>query len=133
MLEIDKITSSIKRKPINAYIFMTCVCLYLLNEACFKHIDVYISCLFFNYYFNDCLASLLFFSYSNILLLTRGHEIIKLKQLWGATFINSILWEYVAALVKTNSVTDNYDILCYFFSSTVYWALLKANKRRIIK
>ena len=38
MLEIDKITSSIKRKPINAYIFMTCVCLYLLNEACFKHI-----------------------------------------------------------------------------------------------
>ena len=116
-----KIINSIKSKPLNMYIIVICICIYLVNEMFFKNFTKgllnYISIC----YFNDFMAPIIFLSYMNIILLTRRQEVKKITTIILVCIINGVLWEYGADLVKDGSVIDLYDFIAYLLGGIVYW------------
>ena len=122
-----EILSSIKKRPVNLYIFIICFVLYLSNDRIFKNSSSFYLCYFFNCYFNDLLAPLLFFSYSNILLITRNMEWKRFPVIMLICLLCGIVWEYVAPFFKYDAVSDPWDMLCYVLGGCVYWYIRKNN------
>ena len=101
-------------------ILITCLILYVINQIFLKKIGI----LFFNNYFNDLLAVPLYFSIINIISLQiTKKEIKSFKTLFFITIILSFLGEYVAIFLRKGSVTDYWDILCYFIGMLIYYIL----------
>ena len=109
-------------------ILIICLLFYLINQVFLKKIGI----LFFNNYFNDLLAVPLYFSIINIISLQISNkEITSFKTLFFITIILSFLGEYVAIYLRKGSVTDYWDIICYFIGMLVYYVL--KNKRNILE
>lgn len=109
-------------------ILIICLILYAINQLFLKKIGI----LFFNNYFNDLLAVPLYFSIINIISLQlRKKEINSFKTLFFITIILSFLGEYVAIYLRKGSVTDYWDIICYFIGMLLYYVL--KNKKNILK
>ena len=101
-------------------ILIICLILYVINQLFLKKIGI----LFFNNYFNDLLAVPLYFSIINLISLQISNkEINSLKTLFFITIILSFLGEYVAIFLRKGSVTDYWDILCYFIGMLIYYIL----------
>lgn len=101
-------------------ILITCLILYVINQIFLKKIGI----IFFNNYFNDLLAVPLYFSIINIISLQiTKKEIKSFKTLFFITIILSFLGEYVAIFLRKGSVTDYWDILCYFIGMLIYYIL----------
>ena len=47
-----------------------------------------------------------------------------LKEILIVGTIAGLIWEFIAPLMKQNSITDYIDILCYVISTIIYWVIL---------
>lgn len=124
---MKKIVCSIKNRPINLWLMLMVAALYLINNCYLKIYAPQAIRWFFICYFNDLICPLLFFGYVNILLLTKGKELSKLKLILLFGLLVSIVWEYGAPILKESSITDIGDIGCYLIGSILYWWILKKN------
>lgn len=117
------IQESIIQKPWNIIAFLFCTLLYLLNEYYIKlysqGILYYISIC----YLNDVLASVLFLSYTNIILWTNKRELKTLDSIVTVCIGTGVIWEYGARYLKDNSTVDMYDFVAYILGGIVYWHL----------
>ena len=119
------ILTSIKQKPINIILMAIVLCLYFLNNTVFKFCTRGIIQEFMICYFNDFICPLFFISYSNLLLLTVGREIKRLKWILIFGFVSALIWEFLAPVLKAGSVTDITDIICYMTGAVIYWFILR--------
>lgn len=124
------ILQSIRKRPLNIALILITAVLYLFNNLFLKKSVPEAAVWFFTGYFNDLICPLIFFSYTNLLLLTTGREIRRLRSLLAAAAGAGFVWEFAAPLWKDGSVTDPADMLCYFAGSTVYWFLLQCCLRK---
>ena len=116
---------SIRKRPLNIILILVAAALYLINNLFLKKNLPGTAAWFFTGYFTDLICPLIFFAYANMLLLTTGREIRRLRSLLAAAAGAGFVWEFAAPLWKDGSVTDPADMLCYFAGSTVYWFLLQ--------
>ncbi len=121
---MNKILKSIKTKPINLFLIIAVLILYIINNAVLKKYTTGIFQYFFKCHFNDFICPLLFISYSNILLITIGKEITRFRWIILYGFCSGLIWEFIAPLLKSNSVTDLLDLIFYLLGSCIYWALI---------
>ncbi len=118
------IIKSIRKRPLNIILIQLAIVAYLINNLFFK---VYTSGAvqhFFVCYFNDLICPLLFFSYMNILLITLNIEINKLWTVLLIAICIGCVWELITPLIKTSSIRDPVDFLCYIIGSVLYWLIL---------
>lgn len=114
---------------LNPGLILLTIVLYVVNNLFFKWKTHGWIQIFFISYFNDLICPLLFLSYVNILMMTTGKEIKRLPVLLLLALVASLVWEFVAPIVKPTSVTDLIDIVCYLVGSVVYWLLMRLNCR----
>lgn len=125
---MKKIILSIKKRPINIIFIVLTLVLYFINNLLFKKITTGALYLFMKGYFNDLICPFFFISYCNLLLLTVNKEMVKLHWLLLFSLCAGLVWEFVAPLIKENSVTDILDLVCYLVGTFFYWLLLKINR-----
>ena len=121
---MKKILLSIKKKPINVILMLLTIALYILNNIFFKKNTTGNLNVFMVGYFNDLICPFFFVSYCNILLLSIGKEIRKLRWLLLFSFCAGLVWEFVAPMLKETSVTDILDLMCYLLGTFFYWLVL---------
>ena len=98
--------------------------IYIINQTILKPTGN----IFFNNYLNDLLATPLFFSLVNLFSqYNTGKQVTQLKHLIPITIILSILGEYITPLWRSNNITDNLDIICYFIGMIIYYLIKKIN------
>lgn len=117
--------TSVQKRPINILLMIFVSGLYLANNLIIKPNSGGILHMFFCCYFNDLICPLFFFAYTNMLLLTIDKELTNFWAICGMGVIVSVAWEYCAPYLKSSSVSDPVDIVCYMAGSVMYWGLLK--------
>lgn len=122
---MNKIRESIRKKPINFILIAMVLVLYILNNSFLKSVKNSVMHYFFVCYFNDLICPLLLLGYSNILLLTVGHELRKIQHILLFCSATSFVWEFIAPIFKRSSVTDYGDILCYLCGGIIYWWIMR--------
>ena len=127
---MSKLWISIRKRPINAWLIIIVLSLYLFNNNCLKSISEGIAREFFICYFNDLICPLFFLSYCNIFLLTAGRELRGLVAILMLMLSAGIIWEFLAPVIKDGSVTDPIDLICYLVGGGVYWIILNINMSR---
>lgn len=122
---MKKILLSIKLKPVNFMLIISVLILYLSNNLYLKNHTNDSMQNFFVCYFNDLICPLLFFSYSNILLICVNKELKKLKWIMLMGLCSGLVWEFFAPVIKPSSVTDVKDLMCYILGTFLYWCIIK--------
>ena len=122
---MENLFNSIKKRPINLILIVVVICLYFFNNIYVKDHTAGMVNEFFICYFNDLICPLFFISYSNLLLLTVGREIKRLKWILIFGFVSALIWEFLAPVLKDGSVTDLIDIVCYMTGTVIYWLILR--------
>lgn len=122
---MEKIFRSIKQKPVNLVLMILVLFLYFLNNSYLKMcthggFQKFLIC-----HFNDFICPLFFIAYSNLLLISVNKEMKKLKSIMIFGFSSGLVWEFVAPLIKTTSVTDVLDLLFYTLGTFLYWCIIK--------
>ena len=79
-------------------------------------------------YLNDLVCPLFFLGFCQYILRWLGHEIHSYKNCLFLGMSAGIFWEYITPLINTRSVSDPYDLLCYFVVITVYFLIMKIQK-----
>ena len=113
----------IKSNKIEIFLLIATASFYLLNNFIFKKISTGIFYYFFVCYFNDLLCPLFFVSYTNIMLSFIRKRIEKLHHIVLYCFLCGFVWEFIAPFLKEDSVTDFYDLICYFIGGLLYWII----------
>ena len=126
---MKNVKRSYNKAPVNFYLVIISFSVYCLNQLFFKAqtngwIHYLLQC-----HFNDVLAGLLLMSYSNFLLSIHEKAITKLHQIILYCLLVGLFWEYVIPLIKTNSVSDPIDILCYIIGGMIYWCFYRLTVR----
>lgn len=104
----------------NIGILISVLAIYILNQLFLKDLGVS----FFNNYLNDLLAVPLFFALINIISSYNSNkQVISLKYLIVITVFLSFLGEYLAIYLRPGSVSDWWDVLCYFIGMFVYYLI----------
>lgn len=124
------ILQSIAKRPLNIVLILLVIILYFFNNLYLKEYAPETLKVFFVGYFNDLICPLLFFSYVNILLQTVNKELTKPGTILLIGICVSVVWEFVAPILKPSSVTDPVDIICYITGSMAYWLLLHCSVRK---
>ena len=83
--------------------------LYALNNLLIKRITTGIVGCFFIGYFNDLICPLLFLPYVNFMVYFLNKRIVNIWHILLICFLCGIVWEWIAPLLKPNSVTDIFD------------------------
>ncbi len=105
----------------NLLILFTVLIIYLLNQLVLKKLGIP----FFNNYLNDLLAVPLFLALINIISIYNSDtQVTSLKYLLLITAFLSFLGEYVAIFLKPGSVSDWWDVVCYFVGMFVYYLVI---------
>ncbi|WP_299525494.1 hypothetical protein [uncultured Methanobrevibacter sp.] len=105
----------------NIWILIIVLTIYILNQLFLKHLGI----LFFNNHLNDLLAVPLFFALINtISLYNTNKQVTSLKYLIFITILLAFLGEYVAIYLRPGSVSDWWDVLCYFIGMFVYYLII---------
>ncbi len=129
---VCKITDSLKKIPMHAYILLIIVLLYYINNFFLKQHTSGILNYIFVCHFNDYLGGIIFLTYTNTILYTSGKLIYKLRDIIVYCLCIGIFWEYIAPLLKSSSVTDWKDVLCYIFGGISYRLIMNKNIKRLI-
>lgn len=99
--------------------------LYLLNNIVLKKTFQYTAVgWFFIGYFNDLICPIGFMSYLNLVCSYAKIRIEKLLAIQVCVFAAGLVWEFVAPIVKPNSVIDIWDLVCYQFGGILYYCAL---------
>jgi hypothetical protein len=81
---------------------------------------------FIRNHLNDTMAMVVVLSCTSITLnISKINNISSLKLIIHMCAFCGILWEFVAPLIKPNSVTDYWDILCYYIGGLIYYLIIK--------
>lgn len=122
--------AAIFKRKINLVGIAIALCVYVINKAClipYTHGS-------FNYfcrcYLNDLVCPLFFLGYCQILLIWIDREI---KSYWKCMLLIMIagcVWEYGAPFINAKSVSDVWDLVCYFVGGMVYLLLMKYEQNR---
>jgi len=115
----------IKKRPMNAVLVGLALILYFCNNYFFKKITVGRLNFFMICYFNDLICPLFFLAYTNILLLSIGKELTKIKWILSYMFFIGMFWELIAPIFNKDAVTDVWDLGFYMCGSLIYWMLMK--------
>ena len=127
---IKKLLKSIKYRPLNAILIVSVLFLYFLNNSVLKNITTGIVYEYCVCYLNDLICPLFFLAYSNLLLITVRKELTSLRSILLVSIPAGLIWEFVAPLMKSSSVTDPIDLICYLLGSLIYWWILKTATAR---
>lgn len=125
---MKKILISVKSNPINLILMVIVFILYFFNNIILKKYTNGLIQYFFICYFNDLICPLLFFSYSNILLISVNKELKSLKWIMLMGLCSGLIWELFAPIIKSSSVTDIVDLIAYLFGTFLYWCIIKLYK-----
>ena len=125
MFLVEELVRSIHKRPFNIISMVIVSILYVLNNTVFKTNTTGQFKIFMVSYFNDLICPFWFLSYVNLLLITKGKEIIHLWKLLTICLMSGFVWEFAAPLIKKESVTDPYDLVCYAIGTFTYWIILK--------
>lgn len=101
------------------------VLVYCVNREFLMKIFKGVMGYFVKCYLNDLTAPIFVLAVSSIILKWEGYE---LKKLWLIILIGlfaGLVWEFIIPLIKTSSVTDPYDLFCYFIGTLVYYGIKK--------
>ena len=118
----------IEKKQLDFFLVFVTVSFYLLNTFIFKKIHTGIFHYFFVCYFNDLICPIGFLAYVNIMLSFVNKKLDGFLLILTFCLACGLVWEFVAPLLKGNSVTDLYDLLCYCVGGTLYYAVNKSIK-----
>lgn len=125
---MKKILISVKSNPINLILMVIVFVLYFFNNIILKKYTNGLIQYFFICYFNDLICPLLFFSYSNMLLISVNKELKSLKWIMLMGLCSGLIWELFAPIIKSSSVTDIVDLIAYLFGTFLYWCIIKLYK-----
>lgn len=104
----------------NIVILVVVLAVYGLNQLVLKNLGIP----FFNNYLNDLLAVPLFFALINSFSLYKSNtQVTSLKYLTLITIFLSFLGEYIAIFLRPGSVSDWWDVVCYFIGMFVYYLI----------
>jgi hypothetical protein len=99
-------------------------CIYFINNIFIKKYTDGLVQLFFNCYFNDLICPIIFFSYTNILLVTANRELTNLRKLLLIGMVCSLVWEWIGPLLNTSSISDINDVFFYIAGTVLYWCMI---------
>lgn len=121
---MNAIRFSIKALPFNVIISCIVVVLYFSNNLFFKAhtsgpLHMLLIC-----HFNDFLGGVLFVAYTNVLLYSRGLLLYRFWPVIRFCLVAALFWEFVAPLIREDSVSDWYDVLSYILGGCLYCLLL---------
>lgn len=86
---------------------------------------------FLRCYFNDIVGSITFMSLVNIVLLFLGFRgITDLLRTEGLLLAAGLFWEYGAPLLRSDTVSDPFDILAYMLGGLLYLLIIRLSERR---
>lgn len=86
---------------------------------------------FMRCYFNDIVGSITFMSLVNIFLLFLGFRgITGLLYTEGLLLAAGLFWEYGAPLLRSDTVSDPFDILAYMLGGLLYLLIFRLSERR---
>lgn len=109
----------------NVRTFVLFFFVYSLNTLLRKQ-GVWENTTFMKNYFNDCLAMETALAVLNLYLALRRKKGVYHPVLLLLAWVEGcMVWEYGALYIRTGSVFDPLDILCYFFGTVVYYLLYK--------
>lgn len=121
---IKCIVSSSKENSFNLILIMIFSCIYFINNIFIKKYTDGLVQLFFNCYFNDLICPIIFFSYTNILLVTANRELTNLRKLLLIGMVCSLVWEWIGPLLNTSSISDINDVFFYIAGTVLYWCMI---------
>ena len=114
------ITKDNMKNKTNIVIVIGTLAIYSLNQLVLKNLGIP----FFNNYLNDLLAVPLFFALINSISLYRSNtQVTSFKYLFVITVGLSFLGEYLAIFLRPGSISDWWDVLCYFIGMFVYYLI----------
>jgi hypothetical protein len=96
----------------------------LLNQNVLKLTEIR----FFKCYFNDLLAPIILFSFSNFLLSFYEKEIYG-KNIYIIITICGIFWEVITPMYKKESVCDIFDFIMYILGASIYLIIIRGWKK----
>lgn len=120
----NKIILSIKTRPINLVLILIVMFLYFCNNIFLKSNTTGMVHYFFISHFNDLICPLFFISYANILLISIGKELRKLRWIMLFGLCSGLVWEFWAPILKASSVTDILDLFFYLIGAFLYWCII---------
>ena len=104
-------------------LFISTVSLYLLNKAAMSHYTNDVLHWFMSYYFNDIVGSVAFLAYCNFLLATQKRRLTHLFHIVLLMFVCGLVWEFIAPLIREDTVTDLFDFGAYILGGCIYWCI----------
>lgn len=122
-IKIEK--NDLKFRKFNLMIFIISMILFLVNKFIFKS---FCSFWFFNFYFNDLLATIVLFSFFNAIFIAK---LTNVYVLFFITILAAFFWEYVALFFKSGSIFDYSDVICYLISFLIYVSLIHFYKYKL--
>ena len=120
------IKNIITKRRFDFFLVAITAILYLLNISVFKKAHTGIFHYFFVCYFNDLICPMGFLAYVNIMLSFVNKKLDGLISILIFCFACGLIWEFVAPLLKENSVTDFCDLLCYCAGGVLYYVINKS-------
>lgn len=102
-------------------IFIAAVSLYLLNKSAMSYYTDDTIRWFMSCYFNDIVGSVAFLAYCNFLLATQKRRLARLFHIVLLMFVCGLVWEFIAPLIREDTVTDLFDFGAYILGGCIYW------------
>jgi hypothetical protein len=116
--------------PINALLVFLSVMCYIINNLLIKRVAIGFWGVFFYGYFNDIICPILFMSYVNLLLMTRGKRIVSFGKIMAIGLCTGLFWELFSPVINASSVKDPMDLLCYLAGSTLYYLFIRLWRKK---
>lgn len=116
---------TIKISKFNLIIIVVCVLSCLINKRCLDLSEGIVN-LFFSCYYNDIIGAVSFSAYCDIISSNSIVQKYKIDRLWKLEiilFICGLFWEYLTPIIRTNTVSDIFDILAYLSGGIVFWLI----------
>lgn len=99
--------------------------IFCLNKGFFFRISSGTIGYFFKCYLNDLMAPIFVLAMSSVILRWAGYEMGKFWIILLIGVFAALVWEFVIPLIKTSSVTDPNDLICYLVGTIAYYGIRK--------
>ena len=106
---------------------------YCINSCFLKKRCTGVWGFFLKCYLNDLVAPIFVLALSGIILRRIGYELKKFWIIMAIGISAALAWEFVIPLMKSSSVTDLCDLLCYVAGTVVYYLIRKSEKNLAIE
>ncbi len=111
---------AIFKRKMNIYCMVFAIGVYIANKIILiPHIPGELG-LFCRCYLNDLVCPLFFLGYCQILLIWIDYEFKSFKTIIILGMSAGVIWEFFAPIINHKSVTDYYDLVCYFVGSLLF-------------